>query len=403
MSIYKRMLLFMLAISLMLPFTGCQQNEPKNQTSQITIEEDPAYSAETLLLAEQTIYALVLYTYRNAVMDKIPENVEARLQGYAHRICEITAAHPVSEEQYRSVIAMLEHDGEAVIDELLALQSNDDARYEKTRTCYLYFTYVFGAEHVAAMLYDVCLLIYDAQYERTMEKFETYQYPWYLEEAEDLAAKKRIFAEGVGKESFVALIKCSTAMAELLSANLDETAETFSDAELLELTRHLDFSKINITDDGWELLISYALSSQEDSYFSKIADIAQQSGDVSRLAAVMNSAVELSVSVMKKLTPEDIASLRSQNQDSLLHSVFSRFDESDWALFASVTSVSLANDQYSALAEETYGDAYLTYLSNMEKTELSLLKESVGNANFHQNLSNYLAGICPALSYEVNS
>ena len=85
---------------------------------------------------------------------------------------------------------LLKNDGEGVIDELLALRAGEDVGYEKTRTFYLNLTYAFGADRVASMLYEVCLLIYDAKYEQAVERFEIYQYPWYQEEADALAAEK---------------------------------------------------------------------------------------------------------------------------------------------------------------------------------------------------------------------
>lgn len=83
--------------------------------------------------------------------------------------------------------------------------------------------------------------------------------------------------------------------------------------------------------------------------------------------------------------------------------VFSRFDDDDWELFTSITSGSLANEKYSALAVGEYGEAYLEYLSSIEQVDVKTLRASIDDANFCQNLFNYLAAICPAISYEVNS
>lgn len=400
---YKRILPMLLAILLAVSLLGCQRGEEEAETTGIPIQNDPLYSDALLGEAERTIYSLVIYTYRTAVMDKITEKMEARLARYAHRICEITAANPIPEEAYRSVLALLEKDGEGVIDELLALHAGEDVGYERTRTLYLNLTYAFGADTVAAMLYDVCLLIYDAKYEQAVERFETYQYPWYREEAEALAAEKQLFAQSVGKEAFSALVRSGTAMAELLVTTPEGIAQTFSDAEMLEVIRHLDFSEMDITTEGWELLLSHAPSKVSGSYASRFATAFKESGDVSRLAAKMNDAVKLLSSVKENLVPEDIAALRTGNWNVLASSVFSRFDRGDWDLFASVTVLPLANGQYSALAEEVYGEAYLAYVASIEEVDLPMLRASVGSEAFAQNLSNYLAGICPAIAYEVNS
>ena len=400
---YKRILPLLLAILLAASFVGCKREEKNEETTGIPIQNDPPYSDALLSEAEETIYSLVVYTYRTAVIDKITEKVEARLARFAHRLCEITAANPISEQAYRSVLTLLKNDGEGVIDELLALRAGEDVGYEKTRTFYLNLTYAFGADRVASMLYEVCLLIYDAKYEQAVERFEIYQYPWYQEEADALAAEKQLFAQGIGKEAFSALVRCGTAMAELLVTTPEGIADTFSDAEMLEVIRRLDFSKIDITPAGWELLLSHVPSGESGSYISLLSAAFRESGDLSRLAAVMNDAVKLLNSAKEKLTPEDIAVLRTGDRDALVSAVFSRFGEDDWALFASVTAISLDNAQYSALAEAAYGEAYLTYKAGIGEIDLSTLRASVGSEVFLQNLSNYLAGICPAIAYEVKS
>ena len=400
---YKRTLSLLLAFLLAASFVGCNREEKNEEKTGIPIQSDPPYSDALLHDAEQIIYSLVIYTYRTAVMDKITEKVEARLARFAHRLCEITAAKPIPEQAYRSVLALLERDGEGVIDEMLALRAGEDVGYEKTRTFYLNLTYAFGADRVASMLYEVCLLIYDAKYEQAVERFEIYQYPWYQEEAEALAAEKQLFAQSVGKEAFSALVRSGTAMAELLVTTPEGIADTFSDAEMLEVIRHLDLSKIDITPAGWELLLSHVPSGESGSYRSRFAAVFRESGDLSRLAAVMNDAVKLLNSAKEKLTPEDIAALRAGDRDALASAVFSRFGEDDWALFASVTAIFLANAQYSALAEEAYGEAYLAYVASIGTVDLSTLQASIGSEAFLQNLSNYLAGICPAIAYEVKS
>ena len=418
----SRVLLLLLAVLLAFPLTGCQSNTQEDPPKIIPIEEDPAYSSETLIWAEQTIFSLVLHVYRELVLATFSEKVEARLQNYAHRICQITVADPIPEERYRSVISLLEHEiktweewkksekedenpseKDGLLKELFALCKGEATTFEKLRAFYLELTYAFGAEQVASMVYDGCLLIYDARYEKTQDRFKETQYPFYQEEADAIAAEKAIFANGVQKEAFVTLFKCSTAMAELLSASLNELSGSFSDAEILDMIRRLEPSKIDITKEGWELLLSKALLWKSSPYFAALVDVFKSSGDIGRVSAVMNDAIKLWTSVFEGLLPEDIAALRAGETEALLQSVFSRFEEEDWALFASVTSVALANEQYSALADSKYGEAYSEYLSGIKHIDIEELRAGVGSADFYQNLLNYLAGICPAISYEVNA
>ena len=401
---YKRILPVCLAALFVLSLAGCGQGNGDSHTTGITIEKDPAYSTEVQALAEETVHALVIYAYTQAATDKIPAKVEARLANYAQRVSAILSSHTVSEERYREVLATLGAKGPSVIDELLAAKAGEAVGYENTRTLYLALTYAFGGENVASMLFELCLFIYDARYERTVEKWEEYQYPWYQEEAEALKAEKQTFIDGIQKDSFGALVGCTAAMAELLSVSPEGLADSFSDAEVLEILHHLKVSQIDITPKGWELLLSYLPTGKDGSYRAKLSAAFQESGDLGRLSAVMSDAIALVASAMDKLLPEDIAALRRGDREALINSIFSRFDEKDWSAFASLTSVPLANEQYSALAIEQYGSqAYLSYLASLTPVSLAELRAAVGSAEFYQTLTNYLAALCPAISYEVNA
>ena len=402
----SKILLLLLALSVVISTVGCQPVQSEAEQPQlIKIEEDPAYSAETVLWAEQTIFSFVLCTYRSFVMDFISPKTETRLKSYAQRICQITTEKPIPEEKYRSVIAQLEVNGmgNPIVNELLAMSKGEADTFEVTRAFYLNLVYAFGAEQVASMLYEGCLLIYDARYEKAVERLEEHQYPWYQEDVDTAAAERAIFAEGVGKESFSTLLRLSTAIAELLAVDPERLPQMFSDAEILDMIRCLDLSKINVSQEGWELLLSKTLKSKNDQHIANLIQAFKESDDISSVSAVMNDTVKLLSSVLDALSPEDLASLRAGDRENLAVAVFSRFDEGDWELFASVTSVVLTNEQYSALAEEKYGDAYTEYLSSIEPVNVESLRESIDNEDFCQNLFHYLAAICPAIFYEVNA
>ncbi|MBE6530758.1 MAG: hypothetical protein E7679_01510 [Ruminococcaceae bacterium] len=398
---YKRLLLLLIAATTAFSFVACQTAVPEEQELEIKIEEDAPYSAEVLEYAEQTVYSLVLYAYRQAVVDKMPEKVEDRLRDYASRICDITASEPVTEEQYRGAIKLLADNGQVVIDELLALRAGENTECEKVRELYLDLAVVFGADRVALMMYDCCVLIYDARYERAVEKLEDYGYPWYREEAEALLDEKAVFTESIGREDFSALVRCATAMAEIFSVNTDQISAAFSDAEVLEVIRHLELSEIDIDEKGWRLLLSYSLQQKNSSYRAELYDILNESGDIDKLAGVMNGSLELLVDMIERCEAEDIALLRAGKREEFIASAFSHFDQENWELFRTVTSVSLANDSYSELAIAEYGEDYLEYLNGISHVSFDQLRAKVGTQDFYQYLVDYIAGICPAMSYEV--
>ena len=398
--ICKRMLVALLAIALVLPLMACRLDEPNGESGGIQIEKDAPYSEEVLERAEQTIFSLVLYTYRSAVLDKMPEKVEKRLADYAHRICDITAAQPVSEEQYLWVLKCLKEQGEGAIDDIIAMRRGEPTDCKRARELYLDLSSVFGAEHTASMLYDCCVMVYDVRYERIIEKMESYQYPWYKEEAEALSAEKAVFTSSIGREDFSALVRFDTAVAELMSIDAGEIPDAFSDAEVLEIIRHLDISEIDIDRDGWKLLLSH-IPSGNSSYGEELFEVFTKSGDIDRVADVMNDAMALTVGAMGALTAEDVGLLREGEQKEFIAAVFSRFEDADWERFEAVSAVSLSNGEYSALATEQYGEAYTNYLTDMRPLDPQALRARVGDPDFCVYLADYLAAICPAISYEV--
>ena len=400
--IAKRITALLLAVALALPLAACEISSPNgNEILGIQIEEDAPYSTEVLEYAEQTIFSLVSYTYRNAVIDKIPQKVEARLADYAKRIRDITCAKPISEEGYRKAMTCLAEQGNQAVDELIALRNGKGADCELTRTLYLDLAGIFGADALASMLYDCCLLTYDIRYERAEENFETYQYPWYREEADTLKAEKSAFAAGVERSDFSALIRCVTATAEICSLNYGDIPSAFSDAEILEVIRRLDLDKINIDQAGWEILLSHTLSQSTSAYHSALYGVMTAEGDLAKICAVMNDAMQLWINALDKLTAQDVALLREGDREAFISAVFARFDDTDWETFEAITSISLANEKYSEKATEEYAEAYLQYVSGLRAVDLSTLRASVGGEQFYSYLIDYLSGFCPAIAYEV--
>lgn len=385
---------------------GCAErsNIAKNG---ISIESNPPYSEKTQMYAKQTILSLARYACGKASpFDTISEKLEARLSGYANSLSAIMAQKPIDEAKYLLAMETLMRDGEGAIDELFAFDSGSFTECEKIRRLYLDLTYIFGSEYLASMLYDVSLFVYDIKYERAMEKFERYAYPWLKEEADAIALEKSVFSQGIDRENFSALIRCATAFAELFSGGINSLSDTFSDEELLEMIKTMDLDEIDIKKNGWELLISYVY--QEDSlsgnssYQEKLRYTLKSSGDGERVAEVMNEAMTLMVSVMKKLTHEDLKALREGDFETATVSIFSCFSESDWQLFSIVTAVELSNASYSSLALAEYGDSYSDYLASLKNVSFTEVYEALGEEDFYEILSDYLVEICPAISYEVN-
>ena len=397
----------MLATVCLLTSTGCMGGGEDITQSGIEITDDPPYRSEVLERAESVLLSLVRYGYLSlSSLENISSTVDRRIVAYAQRISALSAENPISEAQYVEVIETLEESGETVVDELIAFIDGGEPNFDCTRDLYLVMSGAFGADRSAAMLYDVCLVAYDMEYEIAKERFDTYGYPWYEEEARELLAQKKNFIDSIGREDFSALIRFATALAEVAFYGIDESADVFLDSEILLLIQSLDVDDIGIGESGYALLLSYMApkSAQNDAatIYEKARYEFYNSGDSNRVAAVMDDALALLSRVLRQLTADDIRAIRERDYDTLASSVFSRFTEADWELFARVTGLELSNDIYSHLSETEYGDAYTSYLASLRSVELDELRSAVGTDEFYEYLRDYLIGICPSVAYEVS-
>lgn len=403
---YKKMLALVLALLCVLSLFGCVPRKGEENKQGVSIVSDGQYSPEALARCEKEILSLMRYAYAAvSPFDAPTEKMEVRLADYSARARDITAKTPISEEAYLSMITLIAEQGESVVDEWIAFRKGEVNECAKMRRLYLSLSYICGADHVASMLYDICLLIYDIRYERTMEKYETYGYPWYAQEATALSAEKTIFSERIGCEDFSALIRCSTAFCELFSKDFQTQTEVFTDADVLVAIRSLDVEKIDVDEEGFALLLSYLVPKEQPSadapYRAKLRYMFGESGDTERVATVMGDVFSLLFSVLQDLTTEDVAMLRSGEREGLIRAVFEKFGEEEWALFSNATSVSLSCGVYCRLAEEMYADAFLAYVAGLSSVTLEELRACVGDETFYEKLTAYLEGMCPAISYEV--
>ena len=404
---FKRILAFLLAALCAFATLGCRKEEHLKEG--ITLQPNAPYSEETMLYAKQTFLSLMEAAYSSASgikIENISPTIRTRLEGYSARVCAITVQKTVVESQYLSMLDTISRDGKAVIDELLALRAGESTEWGSIRNFYLDLTAIFGSEYVASMFYDICAFIYDAKYDLAMERYEKNPYPWYLEEAETWATEKAIFLASVERTAFSALIRCGVATFELFSNGFASLPDAFSDAELLQIVKTLDLEDIVMERAGWSILLSYTLPKEEPladaPYFVKLRYAVRTSGDYEKLADVMDEMSALALSVTQKMIPTDMQALRTGDYEALANSVFSRFSDADWDAFNTLTSIALSNEQYHALATAEYGASYSEYLASLQSVTFEELRQSLGTEDFYSDLLHYLAGICPAISYEVN-
>ena len=405
--IHKKALPLMLALLFILTSVGCFDTGRDIVQDGIEISEEPPYRREVTERAESVLLSLMRYGYLSiSSLDKISATVDARIVAYAERISAIICENPISEAKYIEVIDALEHNGRAAVDEMASFLDSGEPSLESTRALYLVLSGAFGADRAASMLYDTALLVYDMKYEVAIERFNTYGYPWYEQEAADILAEKQQFSDSIGREDFYALLHFTTAFIEVAFHGIDESADVFFDSEILLLLQSLDVDDIDVDESGYALLVSYMAPKNAPkegaSLYEKIRYEFYRSGDSDRVATVMDDAVTLMSRMLRGLTADDVRAIRERDYDTLASSVFSRFTEADWELFARVTGLGLSNDIYSHLSETKYGDEYTSYLASLRSVELDELRSAVGTDGFYEYLRDYLVGICPSVAYEVS-
>ena len=176
----------------------------------------------------------------------------------------------------------------------------------------------------------------------------------------------------------------------------------FSDQEILLMLKQPDFLSITISEEGWNLLLSYPNEMlPSDAYVGALYSKANENGDIKGLSAQMDNVLKLFSAIQKACTVEEVASLRINEYKRAISSIFAKFSNEEWSLFESITSIEIKKEDYVQIAKAFYGEQFDVYSSNVQTVSLEELKNAAGSAEFFEKLTGYVAAICPAFSYGV--
>ena len=70
--------------------------------------------------------------------------------------------------------------------------------------------------------------------------------------------------------------------------------------------------------------------------------------------------------------------------------------------FCGINEINHYKDEYVKIAKEYYGSDFEEYLQSMQGASIDELKQACGTDSFNQTLKEYIFGICPAFSYNMN-
>lgn len=403
-SIFERAIALALALVLAATLFGCSigyVEEPPAYDGIDISGDDVAYSEATEEYATDVIAALIAYYAEEARVSAFFNS--AKQSEATEKIQQITAANLLAEEKYLSFIALLEECGSDVIDEVLT----GEGGIEKTRALYLELVGKLGVDYIGKTLYEILIWTYEYKYEKNMSEYEKHGYQIHLDDANRALADKATLIDDIGEDKFVEVLKSVMIIPDLLfgGALESEAMSGFSDEEILIFLSHVDFSSLNMSNDGWSLILTTLAPTSDNSdlpYVYKLLYTMESEGDTANVAQVMNELVELIIFTVDGIDEVGVHLLRGGRRDEFLSLTFEKFSEAEWEKLDRIAGVQLSTSKYELQARRVYGTDFTNYKSAIQIKTLAELRTAVGTADFYTTLEGYIAGITPAFSYGMN-
>lgn len=357
----------------------------------ITQAQPPVYSQQSVAAMQENIYRLfaaVFYSQTNV------QELPLTLKTYASGVEQTIRQMEISAAAYEG-LSLLFAQTAATVEEAETVRLS----FFTLAPFYGNIAATIGFDNAGRLSYRIVLYVYESLYQLNMDRYEKFGYSYLLQNAKAYEEEKKLLENEVGENNFVLAAQTLCALCSLTQSGLsDGIAAHLSDGEVLTLIQAQKSSSLALSEQGWNVLFSCFSKLDGQSYAAEFLALAQKNGDINQICARMNGLFALLSAVQSKFTIQQTALLRSGLTEQLIHSVFSAFGESEWALFEELTTLSLSDD-YNALAAQRFGDDYTAYRANILVRPLSELKAAVGTTDFFTILEGYAAGVCPAVAY----
>lgn len=397
-------------MTLMLAFllSGCTHKKVTQTDITVTpSDEDYEYSAASVSYAQNAVYSC-LYAYEK---EKSGAPNQEKINSLKKQAEKIQKSFPKTLEpkKYDSLFISLNANSDKIAKGLVLLGGDEKIKgFEELKGAYLALTDTVDGEYIGELIYNAALAAYDEKYEAQISAYEKYGQQYMLERANEYAERKQTFISDIGAENVSNLIEYALLIGDLYCGTAFDGDEisSFTNEEILIFFKSLDISCITVSARGYELILeTYAetvIVDKSKSFFDKVIFEAERNGDVSKFAVAIFEAASLIAESQGKLTTADIELLRQGSFDELIFALIERFDDSDWARFDSALTQEINKEAYNALAKSYYGEGFDIYLQAGKSATLEELKASCGTDSFNKTLKEYIFGICPAFSYNMN-
>lgn len=400
----KSILLFILCIICAVTFCACSPQKQTVQNGIVITDNDAKYSNTTRAFALDSLNIFLQKVYSKAVTSSLTENILSTLNEHAKNVEEITAKQGLSENTYLTFYQKLKDNADSYANAFASVKngSSEQNQTSAIRNIVTDLTSLIGVFATAKIAYETCVYYYGYKHQKLSLDYEKYKFPHLKADAEKALLDKQTLEQEITEKNFIPTVKLAFFCSELFFGKSSENSllDSFTTQEILLLVKNPDFSSINITAKGWELIISlfakiYPLSPIQ----SEIFNATTNNGDLSIISKNAQSAVQLICLIQQNFNAEKVQAFKDGNTKQVINLCFKDFNETEWELFKRVTDLNLKNTEYNELCLEYYGEKYTDYLQSTTSCSFESLKTSVDSDNFLTLLGGYIKSICPAIFY----
>ncbi len=395
----KKILSFVLSALLIFncAYFLCACNKPKPTVQKgITIsgEQKPEYSAETKNFATSSINGFLTEIFALYFNNNVPKATAEKLPTITANVQTIIERVGISQDNYLKILNSLNK------------WTNEENvnKNEELKGLYAQITATLGVSETAGIIFDLADYYFDFKYDEFTSDYERLGWASLKADADKMAENKRILTEEIKKEKFIPLTEMLYFVGELFFGGAFENSilSTFTTQEILQFIKFPDFSELSLTDSGWKLILTvfkpiFASSNLQKRMFSAM----ETNGDLLSIAKKMNGVTEFINSVQSAFTLEQAELVKNGDTERFINVLFASLSQSQWNTLQNVFDVQLNNHAYNELAKNEYGAVYTNYVNGLVARSFDDVKEASTTENFIPVFKNFIKGVCPAFSYEV--
>ena len=275
-----------------------------------------------------------------------------------------------------------------------------------------------GSTRSGKLTYEISLFIVERKEKNSREKYEEYQYDWYLEDAERCCA---LFdsLELMGEEKFVSIISMTSFLTSLTRTERPngESAFELTDADLLSILDHQGdlFLSQELSEDDFSTfgaLIQELIPKKGDTLEASLLYVLKNNGYFPKALKAMPSIISLYAATAKRLNAEGKLKIDGDEDENaralasaLLFSADSIYTLNDDLLEHAATASNSEKDAINALAKEEFA----SFTENTPAIDVKNLMDSLDEISkdnslhpaekLHDSIQSYLFGIAPFITF----